>query len=109
MLTRKVSVFLHATFHIQNRYPTFDQNVRKTEIHNSDFTLNWDLGYQFFNYTKLSEYESISRLYFPAILFSLLFVFFFSSKEMENEKYKIDFHSTRNWNIIFYCKCLFNI
>ena len=24
------------------RYPTFDQNARKTEKHNSDFNTNWN-------------------------------------------------------------------
>ena len=42
MLNRKNIDNLYATSHIQDRYPTFDQNARKIEKDNSDFNSNWN-------------------------------------------------------------------
>jgi hypothetical protein len=46
-------------------------------------------GLSIFNYTKLSEYESISKFYLPAILFSFLIVFFFLPRRWKMKSIKL--------------------
>ncbi|AXP81616.1 hypothetical protein CJ739_2543 [Mariniflexile rhizosphaerae] len=47
------------------------------------------LGLSIFNYTKLSEYESISKFYLPVTLFSLLIIFIFLPRQWKMKSKKL--------------------